>query len=94
MELLDFFEEDGRVYLILEFVSGGNLFKFMSRNRKLSKELICQIFRDTVNALEFIHNRGVILRDLKPENMLLDSKNRIKSKLYMIDLNYFVILNV
>ena len=80
VELLDFFEEDGKAYLILEHVSGGNLFKFMGRVRRLSKDLIKSLFSDTLDAINYLHQNEIILRDLKPENILLDSQNRAKSK--------------
>ena len=78
VDLLDFFEEDSNAYLILEFVPGGNLFKYMGHHPKLKKDFIRQIFSDTVNAISYLHESGIILRDLKPENILLDSNNRVK----------------
>lgn len=80
MRLLDFFEEDSRAYLVLEFVPGGNLFKYMGRHPRLKKDFIRQVFSDTVHAIAHLHQSGIILRDLKPENILLDSQNRVKSR--------------
>ena len=81
VNLIDFFEENRKAYLILEYVPKGNLFGVMRENDKLSKNWIRRIFCDTLLALKFLHSEGIILRDLKPENMLIDSDNRIKSKL-------------
>ena len=86
VELLDFFEEDGKAYLILEHISGGNLFKYMGRNRRLQKNFIKTIFSDVIDAINYLHNNEIILRDLKPENILLDSSNHAKSiyNIYLI----------
>lgn len=79
MRLLDFFEEDSRAYLLLEYVPGGNLFKFMGRHPRLKRDFIRGVFSDTAEALAHLHDQGVILRDLKPENILLDERRRVKS---------------
>lgn len=64
--------------MLLEYVSGGNLFKYMTRHRKLGKDLIKKIFGQTVHAVKYIHQEGFLLRDLKPENMLLDQDLNVK----------------
>lgn len=66
--------------MVLEYMNGGNLFKYMSRNRKMPKELVKRIFAQTVHAIKYIHQEGYMLRDLKPENILLDQQQNIKGK--------------
>ena len=91
VKLIDFLQENSRVYMILEYIPGGNLFSFINRTRKLSKELICKIFGQTVHALKYIHQEGFILRDLKPENILLDQQNNIKGISSSISIKLFLV---
>ena len=83
VKLLDFFQEGPKIYMLLNYLPNGNLFNFITRSRKIKKQLIQQIFFQTVKAMEYIHQEGFILRDLKPENILLDSNNDIQSNLHI-----------
>ena len=90
IRLLDFFQEDNAVFMILEYCSNGNLFNYLNRKRKLSTEEIKKFFFQTVLAIDYIHSNEIILRDLKPENILLDDEFNVKGKYYLINniLNY------
>lgn len=78
VRVLDFGEmPDGRVFLVMEYISGGTL-KALLAERRLgfdeALDLLCQIVR----ALAYTHGQGVIHRDLKPENILLTEDGEAK----------------
>jgi serine/threonine protein kinase len=77
IQLYDFLVEDSSVYLILEYASRGNLFRHMNRKR-ITENDIRKFFVQTALAIEYLHSQKVIRRDLKPENLLLDSNFNIK----------------
>jgi len=77
IQLHDFLVEDSYVYLILEYASRGNLFKHMNRKR-ITENDIRKFFVQTAVAIEYLHTQQVIMRDLKPENLLLDHNYTIK----------------
>ena len=77
IKLYDYFIQEDKIYLILEYAQNGNLFKLMRRQR-LNEQLIHKYFTQTVNALIYIHQQNLIHRDLKPENLLLDGNYNIK----------------
>lgn len=65
-------------YLVLEFVSGGELFDYLVKKGKLNESEARKFFRQIISAMDFCHAHSVCHRDLKPENLLLDDKQDIK----------------
>ncbi|XP_042416943.1 CBL-interacting protein kinase 23-like isoform X1 [Zingiber officinale] len=67
-----------KIYLVLEFVDGGELFDKIARRGKLKEEEARKYFQQLINAVDYCHSRGVFHRDLKPENLLLDTNGVLK----------------
>ncbi|KAJ1348641.1 secondary alcohol dehydrogenase (SADH1) [Parelaphostrongylus tenuis] len=65
-------------YLLLEHVSGGELFDYLVRKGRLMSKEARKFFRQIISALDFCHAHNICHRDLKPENLLLDERNNIK----------------
>jgi serine/threonine-protein kinase len=66
-------EEDGSVYLVLEFLVGEPLSELLQREQKLPPEECARLLFPIMNALRVAHARGIVHRDLKPENVFLVS---------------------
>jgi serine/threonine protein kinase len=62
----------------MEFINGGELFYHLKREGRFSEERIRFYAAECVLAIEHLHSQGIIYRDLKPENLLLDSEGHIK----------------
>ncbi|KAF8391020.1 hypothetical protein HHK36_023320 [Tetracentron sinense] len=67
-----------KIYIVLEFVTGGELFDKIARNGRLKEDEARKYFQQLVNAVDYCHSRGVFHRDLKPENLLLDANGVLK----------------
>ncbi|KAJ1433515.1 Serine/threonine-protein kinase, active site [Sesbania bispinosa] len=67
-----------KIYIVMEYVSGGHLLDKLSYSKKLNECEARKIFQQLIDAVDYCHNRGVYHRDLKPENLLLDSKGNLK----------------
>lgn len=80
--LLAYFEEDNYLYLVQEFVDGLNLFKELQQRSKYSEIEIRELLLDLLPILKFIHERGVVHRDLKPQNII---RRKFDNKLVLID---------
>ncbi|GBG70539.1 hypothetical protein CBR_g6667 [Chara braunii] len=72
------FQDHMRVYFLMEFVSGGDLFSRLEVNRKLTARETRFYAAELLCALEFIHSKGFIYRDLKPENVMIDASGHVK----------------
>ncbi|CAG2225555.1 BRSK [Mytilus edulis] len=66
------------IYLVLEHVSGGELFDYLVKKGRLTPKEARRFFRQIISALDFCHSHNICHRDLKPENLLLDDKNNIR----------------
>eukprot|EP00163_Fabomonas_tropica_P009422 TRINITY_DN1922_c0_g1_i14.p3 TRINITY_DN1922_c0_g1~~TRINITY_DN1922_c0_g1_i14.p3 ORF type:complete len:405 (+),score=85.54 TRINITY_DN1922_c0_g1_i14:3143-4357(+) len=74
--LHDAFESDSKMYIVTEVMKGGELLDRVIEDGNLSEKECCGIMKQLVNALQYLHQRGVIHRDIKPQNILLTSKDK------------------
>ena len=78
MKLHFAFQSPERLYFVMDFLNGGELFYHLRREILFSEKRTKFYAAEIVLALECLHKNGVIYRDLKPENVLLDSDGHIK----------------
>jgi Serine/threonine protein kinase len=85
VKLSNFFVEDHRAYLVLEYIDGRNLKQEINSGRRFSSEEIKTLALDMCNILEYLHSRtpSVVHRDFTPDNLMLTSDGRLK----LIDFN-------
>ncbi|XP_057836612.2 CBL-interacting protein kinase 23 isoform X6 [Cryptomeria japonica] len=67
-----------RIYIVLEFVMGGDLHDKITHDGRLREDEARKYFQQLITAVDYCHSRGVSHRDLKPENVLLDSYGNLK----------------
>uniref|UniRef100_A0AAR2LHJ1 non-specific serine/threonine protein kinase n=1 Tax=Pygocentrus nattereri TaxID=42514 RepID=A0AAR2LHJ1_PYGNA len=72
------FQTEGKLYLILDFLRGGDLFTRLSKEVMFTEEDVKFYLAELALALDHLHGLGIIYRDLKPENILLDEQGHIK----------------
>lgn len=66
------------VYMVLELVTGGELFDRIATSGRMEESVARVYFQQLVDGVSYCHERGVCHRDLKPENLLLDASGRLK----------------
>ena len=81
-DLLAFFPQEGRLYLIQEFIEGKNLLDELQQKGKFSESEVKQILVELLPILQFVHDNKVIHRDIKPENIIRSSQT---GALFLID---------
>ncbi|CAL9148934.1 CBL-interacting protein kinase 1-like [Musa acuminata AAA Group] len=67
-----------KIYMVLEYVNGGELFDKIASKGRLSEGAGRKLFQQLIDAVSYCHDKGVYHRDLKPENVLVDEKGNIK----------------
>ncbi|GAA28814.1 cAMP-dependent protein kinase catalytic subunit alpha [Clonorchis sinensis] len=72
------FKDNTNLYMVLDFVSGGEMFSYLRRVGKFSEEDACFYASQVVLAFEYLHSFDLVYRDLKPENLLIDSAGYLK----------------
>ncbi|XP_023699838.1 death-associated protein kinase 3 [Paramormyrops kingsleyae] len=83
--LHDIFENKTDVILILELVSGGELFDFLAEKESLTEEEATQFLKQILDGVHYLHSKNIAHFDLKPENIMLLDKNVANPRIKLID---------
>ncbi|MDI6740567.1 MAG: serine/threonine-protein kinase, partial [Candidatus Edwardsbacteria bacterium] len=78
VDVLDYFEQQGSYYIVLEYVDGGSLRDLLARQRRLPFHIAALIALQAAEGLRHAHQRNVIHRDIKPGNVLLSRTGPVK----------------
>ncbi|XP_032938884.1 death-associated protein kinase 2-like isoform X3 [Catharus ustulatus] len=85
MQLHDLFASRAEVVLVLELISGGELFDFIAEKEMLSEEEAIEFLGQILSGVEYLHARLIAHFDLKPENIMLQEKDVPKPRIKIID---------
>ena len=77
IQLLEYFEESDKFYLVFEKAEGGQLLAHIQKRVHFTENEASQIVKNLAEALKFLHQRGIAHRDLKPENILCHSDSQL-----------------
>ncbi|KAI8632800.1 hypothetical protein F5Y19DRAFT_471970 [Xylariaceae sp. FL1651] len=78
VKLHDIWENRAEIYLVLEYMDGGDLFSYINQCGRLPEFEMMGYFRQILSALEYVHSFNICHRDLKPENILMQSNGIVK----------------
>ena len=77
-KILEMFEDEKYILIIMEYINGGNLFSFVKKRRKLTEKISKILFKQIILGIKHIHSQNIVHRDVKLENILIDLNNTIK----------------
>lgn len=83
--LREHFDEGGHYYLVLDLISGGEMFDHLVRNGAYSEADAARLVREVASALAFIHGLDTVHGDLKPENLMLSTENPSDAVIKLVD---------
>ncbi|XP_063626025.1 calcium/calmodulin-dependent protein kinase type 1 [Cydia splendana] len=84
VQLLETYEDKNKVYLVMELVTGGELFDRIVEKGSYTEKDASNLMRQVLEAVDYMHSQGVVHRDLKPENLLYYSADE-DSKIMISD---------
>ncbi|KPQ40089.1 MAG: serine/threonine protein kinase [Phormidium sp. OSCR] len=75
-KIYDCFQENSTIYMVMEFIDGRDLSKLLKIQNRLPEDKLIDYSLQIVNALDEVHRIGLLHRDVKPENIMIDSQDR------------------
>jgi calcium/calmodulin-dependent protein kinase I len=85
LPLVEVYENKENIYLVLELVTGGELFDKIVEKGNYNEKEASQIIKQILSAVEYLHSQGVVHRDLKPENLLCSETKDQNLHIYVAD---------
>lgn len=80
-KIFDFFDENDRAYLVMEYINGSDLELLMQKTKELPNDKIVEWAIDLCDVLDYLHNQrpdAIVFRDMKPSNVMIDSLGRVR----------------
>ncbi|NJL11354.1 MAG: serine/threonine protein kinase [Calothrix sp. SM1_7_51] len=81
-QLFAHFLENENLYIVQEFIEGQDLSKEITSGKQLTEGYVTKFLQDSLEVLSFVHNQGVVHRDIKPQNLM---RRRQDGKIFLID---------
>ena len=78
VRILETFETNEYMLIIMEYINGGNLYSFVKKRRKLTEQTAKFLFWQIIHGIHYMHSVGIVHRDIKLENILIDLHNNVK----------------
>jgi len=78
IKLFEYLETETHFCIIMENIPGGNLLNIINKMSKIPEKLSKYIFKQLIEGIKYIQNQGIVHRDIKPDNILIDLNNTIK----------------
>ncbi len=88
VRILETIETSNYILIIMEHINGGDLLSFVKKRTKLNEKTSKIIFKQLIISLKYIHSKGIIHRDIKLDNILIDLNNNIKICDFGVGKNY------
>ena len=78
VNLIESFQDDHNLYLVFDFVQGGELFRLLRKEQVFPKDVALFYITEIILAMEHLHSQNIAYRDLKPENLMIGSDGHLK----------------
>lgn len=77
VNLIEVIKKNNYIGIVLQYVSGGELFDYILKNKRIEENFAKKLFSQLVSGVDYMHSKGFVHRDIKLENLLLDKNNNV-----------------
>lgn len=78
VNIFNLVERDSNVFIVMEYINGGTLEQYLENSNVLTEDESISISKQVLNALQFMHSKGVVHRDIKPSNIMFTEGGEVK----------------
>ena len=78
VKLFETFETEKHYLFIMELCAGGDLLSYVRKRRKVNEKVAKYLFKQIIEGIGYIHSKGILHRDIKLDNILLDHNGHVK----------------
>ena len=78
VDVLDYFQENGTAYIVMEFLDGQNLKDYVNTNGRFKLEQLVTLLTPVMKSLGYMHSKGIIHRDISPDNIMYTKRGKLK----------------
>jgi serine/threonine protein kinase len=78
IKYFEHFENEKHFFIVMENIAGGNLLNAINKMSKFTEPMAKNIFKQLIETIKYLHNIGIVHRDIKPDNILMELDNTIK----------------
>lgn len=78
VNLVEAFQDSEKIYLVFDFVQGGEIFRLLRKENSFPNDVALFYVAEITLALQFLHQKSIAYRDLKPENLLIGSDGHLR----------------
>ncbi len=71
VRLVDVYEDSQQLQIVLEYISGTNLFHWIKQNKLAEEDKTRRLFREICKIVQYLHSKGIVHRDIKLENIMM-----------------------
>jgi len=82
IQILETFDTSKYLFIIMDYIRGGDLLSFVRKRTKLDEQTSKFIFKQIIEGLAFIHTNNIVHRDIKLDNILIDIDDNVKVILF------------
>ena len=78
VRLYEYFETEKHILFVIELCAGGDLLNYVRKRRRLKEDVAKSLFKQIIESLAYCHKKNIVHRDIKLDNILLDSSGQVK----------------